>query len=255
MNDEPKRLVDEDPGFARLVAASRGDGPSRAEVDELVSLTRRMVSASRWRPWRWLGSGAAIVGASVLTVVAATSVWTGRRGTNVTPVAFPVTNPATEAPLVVGGIEPEPAREKAAAAPSPPAVDDPAPPVVASPRTRTAVTPVHSAKPVVPEVRAQGTSSPASELSTFDEELALLTAARSGLHSHDIPSCLRAIERYESRFGSGLFAEEMQVIRIDALASSGERAQAHVLAQRFLNTSPTSAYAARVRVLAERTRD
>lgn len=259
MSDEPKRLVEEDPGFARLVAASRGDGPSRAELDELVNLSTRMVSASRWRAWSWLGVKTALVAASVLAVVVATNRWTGNRETTHAPVVSPVMAPMFEpgAPAVGGADErPVTARETARA---PAVADGPAAatvmPPTSSPRTPATAAVAHSAKPAVPDVRAPRAPVSESESSTFDEELALLTAARSGLHSQDIPSCLQAIERYERRFGTGLFAEEMQVIRIDALASSGERTRAHALAQKFLTQNPTSAYAGRVGSLAERTRE
>ena len=101
---------------------------------------------------------------------------------------------------------------------------------------------------------ARGASAGA-ERSTFDEELGLLSAARAGLAANDIPASLRAVERYQTRFPSGLFAEEIEVIRIEALSNSGERARAFALAERFLADNPSSAYAARVRSLAQRTRD
>lgn len=245
MNDDPKRLVEEDPGFARLVAASRGDGPSRAELDELVSLSTRMVSASRWRSWSSLGVKSALVGVSMLAVVGATTRWTGQtRHRDATQTAVvPPPAPAFEerSPASHEADEPAASPRETVSAP------------VVSPRASATAAPADSAKHLAPEVRAPRARLSEPESSTFDEELALLTAARAGLHSQDIPSCLQAIERYEARFKAGLFAEEMEVIRIDALASSGERAQAHGLAQKFLSHNPTSAYAGRVRSLFERT--
>jgi outer membrane protein assembly factor BamD (BamD/ComL family) len=63
------------------------------------------------------------------------------------------------------------------------------------------------------------------------------------------------VTRYERRFPAGVFAEEIYVIRIDALAMGGERTRARALAERFLTAHPTSAYVARVHSIAERCRD
>ncbi|MDF2693086.1 MAG: hypothetical protein K0S65_1469 [Labilithrix sp.] len=254
MTNEPKRLVDEDPGFARLVAASEDDGPSPAEIDEAVVLARRMVSASRWRTWRWLGSGTAIVGASVLGFFAVTSTSSGNSAPkpaevvtpfveSAAPTNTPLMAPAPERAAIADGVTPSPSEQPALAVTSASLMR------AAAPRARTALD-----AGVGKHANAESTGTP-SEPSTFDEELGLLSTARSGLQTKDIPTCLRAVERYEARFPSGLFAEEMEVIRIDALATSGERARAHALAERFLVVNPRSAYAARVRSLAERTKD
>src|SRR5262249_17856497 len=49
---------------------------------------------------------------------------------------------------------------------------------------------------------------------TFAEEVALASEARAALESGDISSCLRAVTRHDERFRTGVFAQEIDVIRI-----------------------------------------
>jgi hypothetical protein len=255
MTAEPKRLLDEDPEFARLVAASEEDVPSPARVDEAVALARRLVSASRWRTWRLLGSGGALAGATMLGLLAVMTSTSSGNGPKPPGRATPVLatpGPTNDVPPAAFSVEAPLAPAEAVAPSAQPAPVASPPNVVRSTETPRARAPVdvRSGKPADVDPKAAH-----AESSTFDEELALLSAARSGLETKDIPASLRAVERYQTRFRSGLFAEEMEVIRIDALAASGERARAHVLAEQFLAANPRSTYAARVRSLAERTRD
>lgn len=253
MTIEPTRLIHEDPGFAHLVAASEEDGPSPVQVDDAVSLARRMASASRPRLWRLLGAGTAVVGASMFGLVAASSVSSGSgAATSAAEMAPPVALAA--GPIVAPTAEPSNAVEDVA-----PSAE--APPLLAVAPASTIRTVAPRGRPATAkpggdrhEENARGPSA-GEERSTFDEELGLLSAARAGLAARDTPASLRAVERYQSRFPSGLFAEEIEVIRIEALADSGDRARAHALAERFLAVNPSSAYAVRVRSLAQRTRD
>jgi hypothetical protein len=103
------------------------------------------------------------------------------------------------------------------------------------------------AEPTPAEAQATGRG-------TFSEELALTSAARAALARGDVVSCLSAVDRYQRTFGSGVFAQEIDVIRIEALAKSGERERAHSSAQRFLDTNATSPYADRVRSVFENTK-
>ena len=109
-----------------------------------------------------------------------------------------------------------------------------------------------SETPYVPFVPAPG--APAGQ-GTFREELALVSAARTALETGDASACLRAVDRYDERFRAGIFAQEIEVLRIEALAASGDRTRARALAERFLAVNAKSPYADRVRSLIERTRD
>ncbi len=97
---------------------------------------------------------------------------------------------------------------------------------------------------------ARGTatsSAAASSGSSFHEELALVEAARSALARGDNGACLRALARHDERFRGGVFADEIAVMHIEALAARGDRARARTLGERFLAHSPDSAYASRIR--------
>ncbi len=84
------------------------------------------------------------------------------------------------------------------------------------------------------------------------EELALVSAARSALEANDYASCLRAADRYDERFRSGVLRQEIEVIRITALFDSGERTRGEAPARRFLAAHGASPYASQVRSLLER---
>ena len=90
-------------------------------------------------------------------------------------------------------------------------------------------------------------SAKVSAASSFQEQLALLEAARSALARGDSEGCLRTLDRYDERFRNGLFSDEIAVMRIEALAARGDRARARALGDAFLARSPDSAYASRVR--------
>jgi len=97
---------------------------------------------------------------------------------------------------------------------------------------------------------ARGTatsSAAASSGSSFHEELALVEAARSALARGDTTACLRALDGHDERFREGVFADEIAVMRIEALAARGEHARARTLGERFLAHSPSSTYASRIR--------
>jgi hypothetical protein len=64
---------------------------------------------------------------------------------------------------------------------------------------------------------------------------------------------MRTVARYDERFHAGIFALEIEVLRIEALAASGDRAQARSRAATFLAANAKSPYAERVRSLIERT--
>jgi len=91
--------------------------------------------------------------------------------------------------------------------------------------------------------------------STFVEELSLVKSARAALARRDIDGCLRDVDRYDRTFAAGVFAEEIAVIRIEALARSGGHAQARTLAERFLSGHDSSPYASRVRSVLQAMQD
>jgi hypothetical protein len=78
-------------------------------------------------------------------------------------------------------------------------------------------------------------------------ELAALDAARSTLTSGDAHSALALLDIYGDRFPHGRLELEAEVLRIDALAKSGQPDLARRRAEAFLRHHPRSVLAARVR--------
>jgi hypothetical protein len=230
MTKGPTRRIHEDPEFAQLFEASEKDGPSSVQIDKALSRVSQMATTSRvsWHWWKaGLVIGVAIVGVSARVDVAA---------------------PRSEA---AGGVSPSPPIS---------AITEPAMP------TRTVSVNDLAAAPVAvtpPQPRQPGPGARASvpserrkkEETTFDDELALVSSARAALEAKDVPSCLQSVERYEQRFRSGLFAQEVEVMHIEAVALSGERGRARAWAERFLTVNPTSPYTKRVRSVIERLQD
>jgi hypothetical protein len=264
MTKGPTRLIHEDPGFAHLVAASRNDGPSSAQVDKALSLATQAAAASRWTSWRWLAPGlavsAVVVGTSMLAII-------GGPGPSASDDAAgqgAVAAPAPSAPAAeMRGDTPVMTVSVADLAPAPPAT-----PAAHVSARRSPVRPAASAivarsnlreatgdgVNTSPDARSDGEPARAGAArTTFGEELALVSAARAALEAGDVPSCMDAVDRYGERFGSGIFAQEIEAIRIEALAASGDRARARAAAERFLEANARSPYADRVRSLIERT--
>ena len=86
--------------------------------------------------------------------------------------------------------------------------------------------------------------------STLTHELAALDAARAKLADGDARSALALLDIYGQSFPHGRLALEAEVLRIDALAKSGQREAARQHASAFLRRHPTSVLASRVRAQA-----
>jgi outer membrane protein assembly factor BamD (BamD/ComL family) len=82
---------------------------------------------------------------------------------------------------------------------------------------------------------------------TLTHELAALDAARARLDAGDARNALALLDIYSESFPNGRLALEAEVLRIDALARSGQGAAARQHASAFLRRHPTSVLASRVR--------
>jgi hypothetical protein len=78
-------------------------------------------------------------------------------------------------------------------------------------------------------------------------ELGALEAARAALGRRDATRALALLDAHARDFPRGRLKQEAEVMRIDALAESGQRAAARQRAQAFLGRSPNSVLAGRVR--------
>ena len=90
-------------------------------------------------------------------------------------------------------------------------------------------------------------ASAAHAASRFHEELALVESARAALATADLASCLAITERYDQTFRGGVFADEIVVMRIEALARAGDHVRARELGGAFVRNDPGTAYADRIR--------
>jgi hypothetical protein len=134
--------------------------------------------------------------------------------------------------------------------PRPPAV--PAPPAPAeTPALPTP--PSHAGQPTAVSPRQAGgpVAAPksAQSASALEEEVRAVDDARRTLHAGDAAGAIALLDAYEARYPAGALAQESAEVRIEALYRSGKRAQADVLAARFVAAHPTSPYARVIRAL------
>lgn len=265
MTKGPIRLIHEDPGFARLVAASKNYVPSE-QIDKALVLVTETARSSRptWR--RCLVPGLAV--SAAIVALGATSAVVRMNA------AIPVSKSAPRA--VVATPAPGVPATALAETPVTVSVEDLASTTVpvssatslksrreaaakARPEPRVRGVRGHDVAPLSPkdDVTKNDVTVPTEQSrpapAAFSEELALVAAARAAIEAGDGPSSMRAVQQHKERFPSGMFAEEIEAIRVEALAASGKRAEAHAAAERFLATNAKSPYAARVRSLLDST--
>jgi Outer membrane lipoprotein len=77
-------------------------------------------------------------------------------------------------------------------------------------------------------------------------EATLFREAGAALHSGDPQGALRIIDELARRFPHGTFAQERDVLRIDALMAAGRASEARDLARAFVAQHPESAHRARL---------
>jgi len=93
-------------------------------------------------------------------------------------------------------------------------------------------------------VRVESKPAPASPLAA---ELSALDTARAALAAGNPTAALSGLDAYARNFPHGKLSLEAEVLRIDALAKSGQAAAAQKRAQAFMKRHPDSMLASRVR--------
>lgn len=231
------RLKDVAPEYARLISALQRAEPKRSAVDKtLAAVTKELQSTSRveaaLRPVRasrvWVGLGVAGLALSLVGYE-----WQREPSApvNTAPVTTPIESPS------VPPTDDAPVAEALAASVK---VED-LPPA-----------PVASAKPSASVQPSPRSASPAVSGGAFLDDLALVERIRTQLSRGETDACLRSIDDYHARHPQGAFTQEVDVMRIEALATSGKRDAARAAGRRFLSQYPTSPYVDRVRsVLAD----
>jgi hypothetical protein len=87
----------------------------------------------------------------------------------------------------------------------------------------------------------------AATASALTAELGALDAARSRLSAGDASAALSLLDEYSRSYPRGRLVLEAEVLRIDALAKSGQHGAAKRRAEAFLKRHPNSVLASRVR--------
>ena len=104
-----------------------------------------------------------------------------------------------------------------------------------------------SASPAAPPMAAFEARPTAS--SSLRAEIAELDRVRSALARGDAPAGLTELRSYEAHFPRGALAQEATLLRIQALAMNGERAQAQRMARSFLASHPNGPHVEQLRAL------
>jgi hypothetical protein len=89
---------------------------------------------------------------------------------------------------------------------------------------------------------------PAARASTLSLEIAQVEAARASLAAGDATRTLALLDRYDREFPNGVFAVDVSVLRIEALARAGRTDEARRLGTRFLAEHRQGAFARRVAI-------
>ncbi len=100
--------------------------------------------------------------------------------------------------------------------------------------------------PVLPSAAHSAAPSGADE-PTLADEVKAIQRAKSALSAGNASGALKELDAYKASFPHGRLAQEATVLRIEALAASGNRSAAQKLGEAFLKSNEKSPYAARVR--------
>lgn len=269
MTDDPVRLLSrKDDAFAASLLESARDGDAEAArrhkaavlgaaggaaVGGAALAIAKLSSRSTWSIFggKWLAAGALVltggVGAGALLLSQGPEPAPGPGAHRVSTVS--AVPPAAEASPAPAG---DPPLAVLSAAPPHEAPEGPSPPSGASqPAKATSALALPSAPAAgpAPPPSAAPAASPSAAPSLSDE-VAALRGAHDALGRGQPAKCLEAVDAYFARFPSGRLSAEAQFLRVQALAASGQEAQAAALARSMLARSPRSPYAARLRSIA-----
>jgi hypothetical protein len=225
---EPRRLIEETDNEVEALLLRAGQAyrpPPSIRAGALAALgvggsslalaKSATAAVSVWSLKGWIVAGLIVGGSTAGVGLAVTQQETVA---TVEPTHMPVT-PAevrSEPPAVV----PRPAAEAEAAAPPEPAAEPATPAPLPKPR---------AARP------------------TLTEELAAVDAASSALRAGDGAGAMRMLDEYARRVPRGRLRLEASVLRIEALAKTGQRAEAARRAKAFLKRYPNSVLAPRLK--------
>lgn len=237
---EPRRLIDDSPGeleAALLRAGRETRASSRARLSTLAALGvagSAVVAGKSAAATLSSSSVQQLVAAGAVAVAATIGVLALTVGRSTPPI------PAASVPVAVTSPTASPPSGSDDVVEAPAATPESTAPAAAAPAVsppRTASTPA----PVAPR--------PAPSASLADETRSL-DAARKALAAGDSSGALTRLDDHARRFPRGGLALEAEVLRIEALAQSGNRAAAATRARAFVARHPSSVFTPRVRRIA-----
>ncbi|HLM76358.1 MAG TPA: hypothetical protein VK459_26815, partial [Polyangiaceae bacterium] len=155
-----------------------------------------------------------------------------------------VISPLNTAQLGPPGGPSEPSAADTGGAPAPIEGD----PDVDAPRAKASA-PSREPPHAEPKTSPDPAASPSGD--SLADEVTALKRAREALAAGRPSKALIELNIYDKRFRGGRLALEAEVLRIEALAQSGEGKAAAARAASFLKAHPSSPYANRVRAIAE----
>lgn len=127
-----------------------------------------------------------------------------------------------------------------------PPVSEPSVPAASVSR---AVRPAASGLPAK-AARAAASASPPAPAATLSDEVATLDRARTALVAGDAAQALRVLDEYDHVLHGTALTAEATLLRVEALARSGQAARASKLARRLIESNPGSPLAERARKFA-----
>jgi hypothetical protein len=107
--------------------------------------------------------------------------------------------------------------------------------------------PVPNVAPVTPKAVARVAPQALQKSATLTQEIEAVDRVRSALGRGDIRGAFMALDAYSRTYPRGRLSLEAEVLRIDALARSGQVESAKRRAEAFLRNNPKSALSSRVR--------
>lgn len=258
---DPVRWLAQDDALPEGVRASfaryADQGPNDQQCARMFAQVMAQVSETpvpvrRWRKL-WLGLGLLAAGLAVWSA----STWLTTDGSGHAPAhrdapAADVASPSEATPdapeRAVPTMQDERSENLLGLTPGPASASDPQPRDEAAERQAedTAARAVRPRRRGAAETLA--TSSPPTQ--TPADELALLTRAR-GLLATAADAALALTEEHRARFARGTFAQERELIAVEALARLGRAEEALTRGKAFLARFARSAHAERMRVILE----
>jgi hypothetical protein len=260
----------------QLFASARREEPSaalRARVlaaglQELEQPPQSRPPAARRVALRWRGAGVVAVLALAAAVLLCLGPGRERSGPASSESASDVVisaEPHAAGARGVGAVEERIAKEAAPMASAPPEfapqvleAQPPAHPVAPAPRP-AAPRAVTSARASVPSAPADGAETapraapqPAARAapSSLGDQLAQLQRARAALRSGQAAQALELLDAYQSQLDGQAFGAEATLLRIEALAATGQKERAAESAQQFARDYPNSPLIDRAQSLA-----